>query len=101
MAEPAPLERIELVLEALPDPQGVPAAVRLRDLLKYAKRRLYLCVERKRQPALPWAGFARRGGRWELVCLMKTADQAAAELEGALRPGEVGLVLPRGTTPEG
>ena len=35
-------ERFSIVLEALPDPDGVPAAVRLKALLKVALRRCRL-----------------------------------------------------------
>lgn len=46
MPEPADWEAVRFVFRPLPDPDGVPVAVRLRRLLKYALRTCYLDCER-------------------------------------------------------
>jgi hypothetical protein len=86
-----------------PRPGEPPASVRVRRLLKFARRALRLrCVSLKEPPPDPlaWAGWLwlPEAGAWVLVCSHSTEDGCRALL-GECAAGRDGLVLSRGQAP--
>jgi hypothetical protein len=79
-----------------PDP-----SVRVRRLLKFAKRALRLrCVSLKEPPPDPlaWAGWAFVWGGWARVCCHATEDGCRKVL-AQCGHGDTGRVLPKGQVP--